>query len=90
AHPDASPYADSDRLQLLVDAVGYMMQPEIAGHLRARAEELLDGLDQDERRRYFSPDRLSSLPCSGGRSGPQGRRNCSAPSPRWRTATASR
>lgn len=61
-----SPYADADRLQLLVDAVGYMMQPEIAGHLRVRAEELLDGLDEEERRRYFAPDRLAALALPGG------------------------
>lgn len=66
-----SPYADPDRLQLLVDAVGYTMQPEIAGHLRARAEELLDGLDREERRRYFASERLTALALPGG-SAPRG------------------
>lgn len=62
---DRSPYEDPDRLQLLVDAVGYAMQPEIAGHLRARAEELLTGLDPVERDRYFTPERLSALRLPG-------------------------
>ncbi|MDQ0728418.1 polysialyltransferase family glycosyltransferase [Microbacterium sp. W4I20] len=60
-----SPYADPDRLQLLVDAVGYAMQPEIAGHLRARAEVLLAGLDAAERERYFAPERLAALRLPG-------------------------
>lgn len=62
---DASPYTDPARLQLLVDAVGYVMQPEIAGHLRGRAEELLDGLDPRERDRYFAPRRLAALRLPG-------------------------
>lgn len=60
-----SPYADPARLQLLIDAVGYAMQPEIAGHLRGRAEELLRGLDADERARYFTPRRLAELRLPG-------------------------
>lgn len=60
-----SPYAEPDRLQLLVDAVGYTMQPDIAGHLRARAEELLGGLDDEERRRYFAPARVTALGLPG-------------------------
>ncbi|WP_223622245.1 alpha-2,8-polysialyltransferase family protein [Microbacterium sp. EST19A] len=62
---DRSPYQDPARLQLLVDAVGYAMQPEIAGHLRPRAEELLTGLDPVERDRYFTPERLSMLRLPG-------------------------
>ncbi|WP_435746972.1 polysialyltransferase family glycosyltransferase [Microbacterium sp. PMB16] len=62
---DRSPYTDPARLQLLVDAVGYAMQPEIAAHLRPRAEELLDGLDAAERDRYFAPERLSALRLPG-------------------------
>ena len=62
---DRSPYEEPARLQLLVDAVGYAMQPEIAGHLRARAEELLTGLDPGERDRYFTPERLSALRLPG-------------------------
>lgn len=62
---DGSPYEDPDRLQLLVDAVGYAMQPEIAGHLRERAEELLTGLEPVERNRYFTPERLSALRLPG-------------------------
>lgn len=61
----ASPFADADRMQLLVDAVGYTMQPEIAGHLRPRAERLLAGLDPVERDRYFAPARLSTLRLPG-------------------------
>ncbi|KJQ54015.1 polysialyltransferase family glycosyltransferase [Microbacterium sp. SA39] len=60
-----SPYADPERLQLLVDAVGYAMQPKIAGHLRGRAEALLHGLDPVERDRYFAPERLSALRLPG-------------------------
>lgn len=60
-----SPYADPARLQLLIDAVGYAMQPKIAGHLRGRAEELLRGLDADERARYFTPRRLAELRLPG-------------------------
>jgi hypothetical protein len=62
---DASPYSDPERLQLLVDAVGYAMQPEIAGHLRGRAEALLEELDPVERDRYFAPQRLSALRLPG-------------------------
>lgn len=62
---DDSPYADPARLQLLVDAVGYAMQPEVAGHLRERAETLLTALDPVERDRYFAPERLSMLSLPG-------------------------
>lgn len=62
---DRSPYEEPARLQLLIDAVGYAMQPEIAGHLRGRAEELLRGLDPAERARYFAPDRLARLRLPG-------------------------
>ncbi|MGH3690480.1 MAG: polysialyltransferase family glycosyltransferase [Microbacterium sp.] len=58
-------YADPARLQLLIDAVGYAMQPEIAGHLRGRAEELLDDLEPVERDRYFTPRRLAELRLPG-------------------------
>jgi hypothetical protein len=64
---DRSPYSDPARLQLLVDAVGYAMQPEIAGHLRGRAEELLHDLDPAERDRYFTPRRLAQLRLPGAR-----------------------
>lgn len=60
-----SPYRAPERLQALVDAVGYVMQPEIAGHLRERAEELLLDLDDVERRRYFAPERLLALHLPG-------------------------
>jgi hypothetical protein len=56
---------DAERLQLLVDAVGYAMQPRIAAHLRPRAEALLDGLDAAERDRYFDPARLAALRLPG-------------------------
>lgn len=60
-----SPYADPTRLQELIDAVGYAMQPEIAGHLRHRAEALLRTLPAEERDRYFSPERLAALHLPG-------------------------
>ncbi|MGM1018479.1 MAG: polysialyltransferase family glycosyltransferase [Actinomycetota bacterium] len=58
-------YADPARLQLLVDAVGYAMQPVLAGYLRPRAEELLRTLDAAERDRYFTPARLAELGLPG-------------------------
>lgn len=60
-----SPYRDPERLQLLVDAVGYAMQPVIAEHLRPRAEELLRQLDATERARYFDAARLAELRLPG-------------------------
>ncbi len=60
-----SPYRHPERLQLLVDAVGYAMQPVVARHLRPRAEELLRELDRDERDRYFAPSRLVELRLPG-------------------------
>ena len=60
-----SPDAEPDRLQLLIDAVGYAMQPEIAGHLRERAERWLRESDADERDRYFTPARLAALRLPG-------------------------
>ncbi|WP_243228463.1 alpha-2,8-polysialyltransferase family protein [Microbacterium sp. CIAB417] len=60
-----SPYREPAQLQLLVDAVGYAMQPRIAEHLRPRAVQLLEGLDAAERDRYFSPARLSALALPG-------------------------
>lgn len=60
-----SPYRDPARLQLLVDAVGFAMQPVIAGHLRPRAERLLSEMDPAERARYFSPKRLAALGLPG-------------------------
>lgn len=62
---DDSPYAEPARLQLLVDAVGYAMQPVIAGHLRPRAEEFLRAVGEAERRRYFTPERLAALDLPG-------------------------
>jgi len=64
--PD-SPYRTPASLQGLVDAVGYCMQPGIMAHLRPRAERLLQGLDDDERHRYFSRRRLAELSLPGGR-----------------------
>ena len=63
------PYAQPGRLQHLVDAVGYCMQPRTTAHLRPRAEELLDDLDPDERARYFSPHRLAELRLPGASRG---------------------
>lgn len=62
--PD-SPYRDAEALQLLVDAVGFAMQPVVAGHLRPRAEALLATLAPAERDRYFSPARLAELRLPG-------------------------
>ena len=58
-------YRDPVQLQLLIDAVGYAMQPKIAAHLRPRAEELLEGLDHAERDRYFDRRRLVELRLPG-------------------------
>lgn len=60
-----SPYREPGELQLLVDGVGYAMQPEIAGHLRERAELLLRDLPPGERDRYFAPERLRDLRLPG-------------------------
>ncbi|WP_460797881.1 polysialyltransferase family glycosyltransferase [Microbacterium sp. GXF0217] len=60
-----SRYRDPERLQLLIDAVGYAMQPRIAAHLRPRAEQLLQTMDAAERDRYFAPDRLIALGLPG-------------------------
>ncbi|MFJ6677986.1 polysialyltransferase family glycosyltransferase [Microbacterium sp. NPDC091382] len=60
-----SPY-EGDRMQLLVDAVGYAMQPVIAAPLRARAEEFLAAASVAERERYFARTRLSALGLRGG------------------------
>ncbi|MDT0182505.1 polysialyltransferase family glycosyltransferase [Microbacterium sp. ARD31] len=62
--PD-SPYP-GERMQLLVDAVGYAMQPVIAAHLRPRAEEFLASAPAAERSRYFARTRLTSLALPGG------------------------
>ncbi|WEK60790.1 MAG: polysialyltransferase family glycosyltransferase [Candidatus Microbacterium colombiense] len=60
-----SAFADPERLQLLIDAIGYAMQPEIAGHLRGRAERMLRELRPADRDRYFSPTRLTALRLPG-------------------------
>ncbi|MGW8482623.1 polysialyltransferase family glycosyltransferase [Microbacterium sp. NPDC055903] len=60
-----SPYTDPARLQLLVDAVGYAMQPEIAAHLRPRAERFLTEADAGERERYVGARRLAELRLPG-------------------------
>ncbi|MEI2269725.1 alpha-2,8-polysialyltransferase family protein [Microbacterium sp. No. 7] len=60
-----SPYR-GERMQHLVDAVGFAMQPVIAAHLRPRAEEFLTEATADERHRYFARTRLSSLGLPGG------------------------
>ncbi|MDA4895147.1 polysialyltransferase family glycosyltransferase [Streptomyces sp. MS2A] len=67
-----SPYARPEDLQLLVDAVGYCMQPRILAALRPRAEELLRRLGRVEIARYFDPERLAALDLPG------------APVPTWR------
>ncbi|WP_311244692.1 polysialyltransferase family glycosyltransferase [Microbacterium sp. WCS2018Hpa-23] len=60
-----SPYRQPERMQLLIDAVGYAMQPVVAGHLRGRAEALLTSIHPSDRDRYFAPDRLSELRLPG-------------------------
>lgn len=60
-----SPYREPERLQLLIDAVGYAMQPVVAGHLRGRAEQLLTGIRPSDRDRYFAPERLAELRLPG-------------------------
>ncbi len=67
-------YRDPAQLQLLIDAVGYAMQPKIAAHLRPRAEELLSRLDQPERDRYFARKRLIELRLPGAPAEPIVRR----------------
>lgn len=58
-------WADAAALQHLIDAVGYAMQPEVTGHLRSRAEMLLETLEPAERDRYFTPQRLAELRLPG-------------------------
>ncbi|MGK3950120.1 polysialyltransferase family glycosyltransferase [Microbacterium sp. K2] len=60
-----SPYREPERMQLLIDAVGYAMQPVVAGHLRGRAEQLLTGIRPSDRDRYFAPERLAELRLPG-------------------------
>ncbi|MCM3779832.1 alpha-2,8-polysialyltransferase family protein [Microbacterium hydrocarbonoxydans] len=60
-----SPYGEPAQLQLLIDAVGYAMQPLVAAHLRPRAEALLRGIRSVDRDRYFSPQRLAELRLPG-------------------------
>lgn len=60
-----SRYRDPERMQLLIDAVGYAMQPRVARHLRPRAEKLLAELSAADRSRYFSADRLAELRLPG-------------------------
>lgn len=67
-------YREPAQLQMLIDAVGYAMQPVIAAHLRTRAEELLERLDQSERDRYFSRARLVELRLPGAPVEPLARR----------------
>jgi len=60
-----SSFADPRELQLLIEAVGYAMQPRIAADLRASAEELLERISPADRGRYFSPSRLAELSLPG-------------------------
>lgn len=71
--PD-SRYREPAQLQLLIDAVGYAMQPTIAAHLRSRAEELLEQVDRAERDRYFARARLVELRLPGAPVEPIARR----------------
>lgn len=58
-------YDEPGRLQRLVDAVGYAMQPEILAHLRDPAAEFLAELDPMERERYVPQARLRALDLPG-------------------------
>lgn len=58
-------YDEPGRMQRLVDAVGYAMQPEILSHLRDQAVEFLAELDPMERERYVPPARLTALDLPG-------------------------
>lgn len=58
-------HADPERMQSLVDAVGYAMQPEILAHLRRRAVEHLHAMPRAERERYVPPARLRALGLPG-------------------------
>lgn len=60
-----SAYREPAQLQLLIDAVGYAMQPIVAAHLRPRAEALLRSIRPADRDRYFSPQRLAELRLPG-------------------------
>jgi len=62
---DDARYRDPRRLQELVDAVGYAMQPKIAAHLRPAAQAFLADLEPAERDRYFAPVRLKRLALPG-------------------------
>ncbi|MCS3444015.1 alpha-2,8-polysialyltransferase family protein [Microbacterium phyllosphaerae] len=62
--PD-SPYREPERMQLVIDAVGYAMQPVVAAHLRRRAVELLTSIRPSDRDRYFAPERLAELRLPG-------------------------
>jgi hypothetical protein len=58
-------YDEPGRLQELVDAVGYAMQPEILARLREPAIEILSELDPTERERYVPAARLRALDLPG-------------------------
>lgn len=54
-------WREPERLQLLIDGVGYLMQPRIMRHLRPRAVEFLASIDPDDLARYVDPRRTASL-----------------------------
>ncbi|WAL40121.1 polysialyltransferase family glycosyltransferase [Brevibacterium sp. BRM-1] len=58
-------FAAGSSLQLLVDAVGYCMQPDVAALLRPQAEELLSDLPATARRRWFRKRRIQALGLPG-------------------------
>lgn len=62
---EGSASTDPARLQLLIDGVGYAMQPQNSVHLRPRAEALLTSMEPAERERYFAPARLAQLRLPG-------------------------
>ena len=64
-HRTDSPFTEPKELQRLVDTVSYCMQPKAQAARRPEAVELLDAIDQSERRRYFTPTQITLLGLPG-------------------------
>jgi hypothetical protein len=64
-HRGDSPYEDPTRLQRLVDAVAYCMQPRALRPRREHAVEVLTSTTDAERARYFTASRLGALGLPG-------------------------
>ncbi|MGZ0710645.1 polysialyltransferase family glycosyltransferase (plasmid) [Coraliomargarita sp. W4R53] len=61
-----SPYRDAERMQRLLDAVAYCMQPRQMSHLRARALAFVQATPQSEIDRYLDGRILTNLGLPGG------------------------